>query len=279
MTGSNRDATVLSTAFAAAAPFNAHVSALFVLPNPEDAVPFFPEGISASTLQEIIDTTIELSKAASANAHAAWKATAADFDAKLTDRPEKRECVTSSYHEVEGRLTECLADAAKFADLVAFPPIMADDEPELVDAFENVLIKTERPVLLSARQPVKDFARKIAIAWDGGFAAAHALNMALPYLARAEDIVVLAVRQAPLEPDVLNELRDYLGLCGLSFAVRLIDSGNRIVGDALLDGASDSMADLLVMGGYGHSRMREVLFGGVTRHVVSNPRIPVFMVH
>jgi nucleotide-binding universal stress UspA family protein len=61
--------------------------------------------------------------------------------------------------------------------------------------------------------------------------------------------------------------------------VRLTDPGERTPGQALMDAAGDSMADLLIMGGYGHSRLREALFGGVTRHVVSHARIPVFMVH
>jgi nucleotide-binding universal stress UspA family protein len=279
MTGSSRDTTALATAFAAAAPFGAHVAALYVRPNPADTMPFFPEGISANTLQDIIDTTVEATKTAAANARSAWKAVAADFRVQTTERAEKRECVTTSYQEAEGRLSMCLAEATKLSDLTVFPAIMADDWPELNEAFESVLMKTERPVLLSAHVAPKNMLHKVAIGWDGSFAAAHALNMALPYLARAEEIEVFTIHHAPLEPDVNKELKDYLGLRGLTFTMRLVDPGDRTPGQALLDVAGESMADILVMGGYGHSRMREVLFGGVTRHVVSHPRMPVFMVH
>jgi nucleotide-binding universal stress UspA family protein len=279
VTGGSRDTTTLATAFAAAAPFNAHVMALYVRPDPAEMVPFFPEGISANTLQEIVDTTVEASKVAAANARSSWKAIAADSGVKTTEQAEKRDCVTTSFREDEGRLSVRLAEAAKLSDLVVFPAIMADDWPELDNAFENVLIRSERPVLLSAHVPPKNLLRKIAIGWDGGFAAAHALNMALPLLAHAEEIEILTIRHAPLEPESVKELKDYLSLRGLTFTVRLTDPGERMLGQALMDAADDSMADLLIMGGYGHSRLREALFGGVTRHVVSHARIPVFMVH
>ena len=279
VSGGARDGALLSTAFAAAAPFKAHVAALFVHPNPSDEMPFFPEGMTERVLQEIVDRMAGESKIAATNARSAWKAAAADYGVTMTDRPEKRDCVTTSFRETGGRLAAELAEAAKYADLVVFTPIMGYDEAELVDVLEYLLVKSERPVVLPARTPVTTFGRKIALAWDGGFTAAHALNMAMPYLARAGDIELLCVRHAPLEPEVLKDLRDYLNLRGLSFTLRLIDSGSRPVGDALLEAAGEGKADLLVMGGYGHSRMREALFGGVTRHIISHPQIPVFMVH
>ena len=279
VTGGSRDGTALATAFAAAAPFAAHVEALCVRPDPADLAPFLPEGISVSTMQEIIDSTEEASKIAAENARSTWKAAAADHGVKILPQPRKQECTTTSFREDQGRLSQRLAQAAKLADLVVFPALEPGDRPELMSAFEEVLMKSERPVLLSAHVAPKHIMQKVAIAWDGSFPAAHAINMAMPYLAGAEEIEVLSVRHPPLKPEALEELRAYLNLRGITFTARLADQGDRSAGQVLLDAAGSGMADMLVMGGFGHHRLREALFGGVTQHVVSNASVPVFMVH
>ena len=104
------------------------------------------------------------------------------------------------------------------------------------------------------------------------------MSAALPFLIRADSVEILSVRRGTASPQPTKALREYLMLHGIESSERVIDRGSRGTGEVLLDAAMDS-ADLLVVGGYGHSRIRESLIGGVTRHVIAHAKLPVFMVH
>ncbi|MEJ1157668.1 universal stress protein [Prosthecomicrobium sp. N25] len=121
---------------------------------------------------------------------------------------------------------------------------------------------------------------KVMIAWDGSRTAAHAVQAALPILAQAGQIAVVMVGAAmdgPGEPGA--DIATWLARHGLSVDIETIPAPATGIGDALLNHASDRGFDLLVMGGYGHSRVREFLFGGATRDILRSMTVPILMAH
>jgi nucleotide-binding universal stress UspA family protein len=279
LTGGTRDATVLASAFAAAKPFNAHIIALFVRPDAVEAMPFFGEGVSGVMAQEIIDAAKEAADKASQDAHAAIAIVAGEAGAVLTAKPEKRDTVSVSLREVQGNFASRVAEAAQLSDLVVFGPLKQSDRPGLAEAFESTLLDTGRPVVLTGQIPPKDFARRIAIGWDGSGACARAMLAAMPYLARAEAIELLTIRKPNTECESCDEAREYLALHGLRCAEKMIDAGNRGIGEVLLEAASQGGAGLLVLGGYGHTRLLQMFSTSVTKHVVAHTELPLFLVH
>ncbi len=279
LTGGTRDATVLASAFAAAKLFNAHVVALFVRPDPAEAMPFFGEGVSGAVAQEIIDAAKEAADSAAATAKASLAAAASMADASLTDGPVRRDAPTASWREVQGNFADQVVQASLLSDLIVFGPLSERDKPGLTEAFEAALLETGRPVLLTAQAPPKNFAHRIAIGWNASAPSAHAVNEALPYLEKAQSIEILTVGKSPGGDTKPDDLVEYLSLHGLKASERTIDAAGRAIGEALLAAASAGGASLLVIGGYGHTRLREMLAGGVTRHVVSHADIPLFLVH
>lgn len=279
LTGSASDAMVLAGAFAAAAPFKAHVLALFVRPDPAEAMPFFGEGVSGAMAQEIVDTAKVAADKAANDARTALAIAAKDAGAIVIDRPEKRDTVSISFREVQGNFADRVTLAGRLSDLVVFGPLKQSDRPGIAEAFEATLLDTGRPVVLTGQTAPKNFARRIAIGWDGSGACARALIAAMPYLARAETIEILSVRKPNTDCESCDEAREYLALHGLSCQERVIDAGSRAIGEVLLEAASQGGADLLVLGGYGHKSLLQMFFGGVTRHVVANAELPLFLVH
>jgi Universal stress protein family len=275
LTGGARDAAVLASAFAAARPFAGHVVALFVRPDPAEAMPFFGEGVSGPMVQEIVDVAHEAADKAAVDAKAALGTAAGLAGVALIERPERRDAVSASFREVQGKFADRVTEAAKLSDVIVFGPLKAGDRPGLTEAFEATLLETGRPVLLSAQAPSSDFARRIAVAWDGSTTSAHALTAAMPYLARAEAVDILMVQPCC----DCQEVTDYLALHGISGNARKIEAGARAVGEVLLETASQGGAGMLVLGGYGHSRIRQMFTGGVTKHVVSHAQMPLFLVH
>jgi nucleotide-binding universal stress UspA family protein len=279
LTGGTRDAVVLASAFAAAKPFRAHVVALFVRPDATEAVPFFGEGVSATVVQEIADAAKVAADAAIKLARASLASSAQAAGATVVETTENRQTLTASFREVLGNFADQVTMASRLSDLVVFGPLKEGDRPGLTEAFEATLLETGRPVLLTASVAPESFCKRIALAWNESVASAHAVTAALPFLKCAESVEILCVSRSNDEPIDSAELKEYLALQGISAAERHVDAGSRAVGDVLLEEAIKTGAGLLVAGGYGHSRLRELFFSGVTRHVVSHAGMPLFLVH
>jgi len=276
--GVGRDRYALATAFAAAKPFGAQVVAMFVHADPRENVPYGELPLSPDIVQDLIDTAADLERASSKAARANLASMAADAGLRIVGKPERSGEVTVSYCEIREHLPRALDKEARLCDLVVLPPIRETDDPEVQDAFVRTLTKLGRPVLLSAELSPRVVGNRIAVGWDGSIASAHAVTAALPFLKGAEVIEVLTVCNG--SPSCSgNDLAAYLALHGLSCELRSLPRGDASIAEVLLDTAANEGFDLLVAGGYGHSQMVESIFGGVTEHIVSHPKIPVLMMH
>jgi nucleotide-binding universal stress UspA family protein len=277
LTGGTRDAQILSTAFDIAKAFGSHVSALYVRPDPSEVLPYLGEGVSAGVIQEIMDASRAASNRASAVARTALDqaAKAAGASVQQTAQPG----LGASFHLREGLSDEVMAEETRLSDLVMFDAPADAKDQTLRSAMESALINGRKPLLLVPNRPVKIVGAKVAIGWDGGAAAAHAVSAAIPMLARAEGVEILNVTTGPIDTEQMDRLRDYLRLHGVSTVEHGINPGGGSTASTLIGAAQSSGAGLLVIGGYGHSRLRELVLGGVTRHVFSDAAMPIFMAH
>ncbi len=279
VTGGARDAAVLANAIEAARPFNAHVMAFFVRPDLAEALAFFTDGVSGVVVEEVVKATKDAGDEAARRVEATLDAICASSGFTRVKHPARAGAVTLSLREVQGNFGDSLTAAARLSDLVVFGPIRENDQAGLAEAFVQVLVETDRPVLRATDVAPKGFARRIAIGWDGKTAAAQAVSAAMPYFAKADSLEILSIQRPPLKPEATEGLREYLSLHGIASTERLIDPGTKRIGEALLAAAVAGNADLLVVGGYGRGRLRESLIGGVTRHVIAHAGLSVFMVH
>ncbi len=176
---------------------------------------------------------------------------------------------------------------ARYADLVVLGQI-DPDAPALFlgsDFPQYVLVNSGRPVLMVPY--IGHFAhmgKRVLVAWDASMSATRAVTAAIPILKQA-DFVQVVVFNAEKQSWVHGEqpgtdIALYLARHGINIEVCQQTTPSDLgVGDALLSHALDCNADLLVMGGYGHSRFREVVLGGATRTILSSMTIPVLMSH
>lgn len=279
VTGGPRDTAVLAHAIAAARPFNAHVVVYFVRPDLSETLAFFTDGVSGVVVEEVVRATQDAGDEAAKRIASSIAASCKAADIEHVTHPRRSDRVTLSLQEVQGSFGDQLASAARLADLIVFGPLREGDQAGLADAFVQVLVETDKPVLRSTDQTPTSLGRRIAIGWDGKTAAAQAMSAAIPYLQRADSVEVLSVQRAPLRTNATEGVKDYLQLHGVASTERLIDAGSKRIGQVLLDAASEGGADLLVVGGYGRGRLRESIIGGTTRHVIAHAGIAVFMVH
>lgn len=164
------------------------------------------------------------------------------------------------------------------ADLIAVSRGASGEAAER-SILEAVLLETGRPLLiLNAAEPPAAITERIAIAWKPTPQAARAIASALPLLVLAREVVVLTVEEAEGRRDDTDRLVRSLAWHGLTVTAERLTPGAYGAAETLLAAAS-AKAGLLVMGGYGHSRLREWVFGGFTEHMLANARIPVLMAH
>ncbi|MGK5080362.1 universal stress protein [Janthinobacterium sp. HLX7-2] len=183
---------------------------------------------------------------------------------------------------------------ARYADLVVISQYNAKDKsPSVMRDFPAyVLLHSGRPVLIVPYAPPLPMqappaaARNVLISWNASKEASRAVSAALPLLQRAGQVHVAIfdakVHAAEHGDQPGAELLQYLARHGVEARVHLLDGGGvrrGDIGEALLSQAGELAADLLVMGAYGHSRLRETILGGVTRTVLQSMTIPVLMVH
>jgi nucleotide-binding universal stress UspA family protein len=146
---------------------------------------------------------------------------------------------------------------------------------------EAALFESGRPVLI-VPYIQKEGVRldRIMVAWDGSRCAARAVHDAMPLLERAKAVEVVAVAERGKEDELpAADIGQHLARHGVQVEVKPIVAPEAKVDDVLLSHAADSGADLLVMGGFGHSRLREFVLGGVTRGVLESMTIPTLMAH
>ncbi len=279
VTGGGRDTALLLYAIEAARPFNAHVVAYFVRPDLAEALAFFSDGASGVVVDEIVKATRDAGDDAARRVDAAISAACTSAGIARVNSPVRSDSVTLSLREVQGNFGDQLTMQARLSDLVVFGPMRESDQAGLAEAFVQVLVDTDRPVLRATDDIPARFAQRIAIGWDGKKAASLAVTAAIPFLRRADHVEMFSIQRPPLTPEATEGLREYLALHGVNATERLIDAGNKRIGEALLQAAKQDKADLLVIGGYGRGRLRESLIGGVTRHVIAHADVAVFMVH
>jgi nucleotide-binding universal stress UspA family protein len=151
---------------------------------------------------------------------------------------------------------------------------------EVVD--EGVLFESGRPVIFVPYiQKVGMKADRIMVCWDGSRTASRAVADAMPFLKKAKQVEIVIVSSKPAKADELPgaDLGQHLARHGLNVGIKRITSPDADVPSTILSYAADSSADMIVMGGYGHSRLREFVLGGVTRGLLESMTVPVLMSH
>jgi nucleotide-binding universal stress UspA family protein len=272
--GDGKGEKVIDHALAVARRFKAHIEVLHSHPKPEDLVPFavFP---MASVRRQL---TVSAAKAATVEGARVKRLFAKYLKAKkvpIVDKPTGKG-VSASWRDVMGSQSATVALYGRLADLIVVPQ---PDGSTGINTFEAALLETGKPVLMAPPTPVKTIGRHVAVGWNGATEAAKALAATLPILRAADKVTVFS---APVSTETRLDVEaalEYLRRHGIKAAAKTMSVKATQVGDALLEGARKTGADVLLMGAFGQSRGRELVFGGVTQHIIVTATMPVILMH
>jgi nucleotide-binding universal stress UspA family protein len=189
-------------------------------------------------------------------------------------------CTTQTPHLAYPRLLAAFARQGRLHDLTVL-----DAEPSSINVdrglIECLLIDSGRPVLVVPPGCDAFSCRRIVLAWDGSGRAARAAADALPFLRAAESVEVVSVEgEKDLTDTIMGaEIAPHLSRHGVKVTVHCFAALNGDVADTLRDAAMRFEADMIVLGGYVHSRLQEMLLGGVTQSLLRHSPVSLFMAH
>ncbi|GAA5265415.1 hypothetical protein ACOSOMT5_P1840 [Acidiphilium sp. MT5] len=270
--------SALATGLMIAKRRNAHLYALHVRTDTRDVAPLAGEGLSGAMIEDMMIATEREGKSEAQALEAMFNAMATEAGVTVGEPgPASVPIATAKFESIMGREEDITADEARLADLIVVPHPKSADDVASADALHAVLFDSGRPALIAPTAEPARIGARIAIGWNGTAESASAVGSALPWLREAEAVRIFFSPEYQRQGPSAARLVEFLALHGVTADTAQFATVDRSVGAGLLSAASDFGADLLAMGAYSHSRLRQLILGGVTRHVLANAHLPVLM--
>lgn len=258
----------LEVAIDLAKAHGAHLTGLYVAIDPP-----LSSNMRAAVPAEFLVMVQEQARARAAEAKARFEATVKRAGLSADCRAE---------HCPYTRVPEVIALHARYSDLAILGQPNPDEGEVNVAATEDVVLSSGRPgLIIPFIGPGRTLGRRVMVAWDGGREAARAVADAMPVLERADSVVVLVINAENGDhgDQPGADIALYLARHDIKVDAQQLGAKDLSVADALLSRLADEDIDLLVMGAYGHSRLREWVLGGTTRQIFHEMTVPVLMSH
>ena len=276
-TGKPGDAIAHELALQAARPFKAHLKFLHVQVDPKELIiaTASVEYGGSALMNETIERSRQESNADAKSAKAAFAAFCTARRIQVASVPDGK-VVSAEWVREIGSSADWVSRHGMVADLVVLTrPGEGMDETAVLEAG---LFNTGRPLLIAPTVPSKTSLETVVIAWEESAPAARAVDAAMPFLEKAQRVIILVIGEKSADNGV-KRLVAALRWHGVEAEVQQQKPGKSGAADTMLAAATKNGAGLIVMGGYGHSPTREWVFGGFTERVLKDAELPVLMAH
>jgi nucleotide-binding universal stress UspA family protein len=278
-TGNQTDEAVFTSALAVARAFDAHLEFLHVRVDAAVIVAAMATDGSGATM---VGGLVEQIDAEAARREDTARQLFQRFCERerlaIEDAPTGRQSPSAQWLRQMGDEAYCVREYGRAADLLVIGRPQEDQGVSL-DTVEAALVGTGRPVLIVPGTPLVSLPETIVIAWKAAPEAARAVIAAMPLLSKSKRVLIATVAEEEgLSDEEGARLMTALSWHGLNASTCHLRPDRLGAADTLLAAAAEEGA-LLVMGAYGHSRLREWIFGGFTEHVLRGATMPVLMMH
>jgi len=281
--GYEADKTALDAALVLAKKSGAHIAALHIKVDPMESVPLMVDvGVAATELIEAVERHAEARGKAAAATFEAWRA---ERGVQIDPNPSLRTGVTAAYHVEEGAEDELIIKFGRLTDLVIIGrPTGEEAGDQVLSRMEDALFGAGQPVLLvpgGVGQAALDrlTAGPVLISWNGSIEATRAISQALDLLRGMPHVRVLSVKEGKKDRHPAADLVHYLAWEGVAASVIEPSQTTGSAAEQILATAHNLQAGFILMGGYSHGRLRQLMLGGVTSHMMDHADLPVMMAH
>jgi nucleotide-binding universal stress UspA family protein len=270
----------LASALEIAKISSGHIQALHVKTDSKEAVPLLGEGMSGSMIEEMIELADRDADERADAAKKMFDEFASANNVPIVDSPAAADGPTMSWLQEEGREDERIANRGRVVDLIVMgQPTDEASHPSLL-TLHAAIFETGRAVLMLPENASAQVGQNVVIAWNGASEAANAVAGSLPLITGAGKVTIMTVDTEKSGRRIGGgALADYLSCHGVAAERRNISAENMPVGQAISNFCTEIGSDLLVMGAFTHSRLIQIILGGVTRYVIGKVNVPVLMIH
>ena len=185
----------------------------------------------------------------------------------------------ADWHLGAGAAANVLGSYGRIFDLIVVGRPLADSLTPSTAALEGALFEAGRLLMIAPAQATTFKMDRVLISWNGSTETAHTIGLAIPFLERATSVVVHTVEKGMVPGPTGEALGRMLERRGMTVEVVEHPGDDRPVGKVTLDEAKRLGADLIVKGAYTQSRLRQMIFGGATSHILANAEVPILMAH
>ncbi len=270
--------SVLTASLLVARRFDAHVQGLCLRPVVPRIMPVAPEGAFIPT-SEVLDDLERADRERGERLRRQFEDFMRAKDVALTAEPAADTHLSASWREKSSAGDEELGSLGRVFDLIVVGrPVTGASAPSM-SALESALFESGRPILIAPPETPAKLGDRVTVAWNGSTETARSIALTLPFLAQAEEVMVLSVEEGMVAGPSAADVADYLLCNGVTARPKYVRAGERSVGAAILEEAAAAGTDLLLKGAYTHSRLRQMIFGGATSHILNNAELPVLMAH
>ncbi|HQT64192.1 MAG: universal stress protein UspA [Acidocella sp. 20-57-95] len=277
LSSSTSGEVALHTGLMLAKMWNAHLQVLHIKVDSRDVAPLAGEGLSGAMIEEMMTATERESGSRVRNLQELFAAETQAHGVAVGDALRGRNEPSASFASITGREDEIISFQARLADLTIVPHPQHGEDVASADALHAVLFESGRPVMMAPFAKPETIGKRIAIAWNGTHESASALASIMPFVRQAEAVRVLVSDEYQRRGPTGAEVVDYIAHHGVTADLVNFKSIDRVVAAGLLAAAGDFGADLMSMGAYSTSRLRQLILGGNTTHVLEKATLPVLM--
>lgn len=267
----------LHTGLMLAKMWNAHLLVLHIRVDSRDVAPLAGEGLSGAMIEEMMTATERESGSRAMGLRDLFMAATEEHHVMVGEAAMGRNEPSASFSSVTGREEEIIAYQARLSDLTIVPHPQHGEDVASADALHAVLFESGRPVLMAPFERPESLGKRIAIAWNGSHQSASALASVMPFVRQAQAVRVLVSEEYQRRGPTGQEVADYINHHGVTADVVNFSGLDKVVGAGMLAAAADFGADLMSMGAYSTSRLRQLILGGTTTYVLENATLPVLM--
>ncbi len=281
--GMSERSPALDAALDLAARFGAHVECLHVTLDPRDSVAYLGDGMTGTMIARVMAAAEKEANERTDRARQVFGRGCGEMNIEIVEAGKESAAGAASFVNITGHPDEIMARRGRLADLIVTRRMSGSTDQITPVALEAAIMETGRPVMAvppggAARGSLGS---SVAIAWYPSPEASRAVAFAMPFLEQAERVAVIYHGSQKGTAESAQDLVGYLKCHGVEADVRggAGGGGRQGTGEHLLAMALEADANLLVMGAYTHNRLRQIMFGGTTRHVMENAELPVLLAH
>lgn len=198
---------------------------------------------------------------------------------RWAEAPEPSDQPSAGWIADGDRANEVVEQMARLYDMTVVAHPAANASSRTYEVLESILFESGRPILIAPGEAPQSLGRTVVIAWNGSTESARAISFARPFLDRAQQVHVLSIEGGMVAGPNAQQVQTSLARSGIAAETHVVGQHGRSTGEAILEETAKLGADLLVKGAYTHSRLRQLIFGGATSHILEQATLPVLMAH